>query len=210
MLQTTEGENKVEPAGKQAMISTGRRHSHVARLLTALQGPAGRHGKTFGRLAAKSESQQKANRFARETLEIQLQTQLEVHRKLSVIELCVLASFPWHRRTSISTSDTSTRSPPPPFPNLCLALIGILHHCAFTNLSHSSGHSGRFGHEFLGMFLTHLGFQFGLTWWAEFDIESQGDGRSALLRYANNSNYRNDSMIRKEGELGSFLRTYFF
>ncbi len=158
MLQTTEGENKVEPAGKQAMISTGRRHSHVARLLTALQGPAGRHGKTFGRLAAKSESQQKANRFARETLEIQLQTQLEVHRKLSVIELCVLASFPWHRRTSISTSDTSTRSPPPPFPNLCLALIGIL----------------------------------------------------ALLRYANNSNYRNDSMIRKEGELGSFLRTYFF
>ncbi|MBE3048842.1 hypothetical protein IMZ48_41360 [Candidatus Bathyarchaeota archaeon] len=25
-----------------------------------------------------------------------------------------------------------------------------------------------------------------------------GDGRSAVARYANNSNYRNDSLIRKE------------
>ena len=39
------------------------------------------------------------------------------------------------------------------------------------------GHKGKFGHEFL-----------------EFEITS--DGR---LRYANNSNYKNDTMIRKEG-----------
>ncbi|EGO59393.1 hypothetical protein NEUTE1DRAFT_38114 [Neurospora tetrasperma FGSC 2508] len=45
----------------------------------------------------------------------------------------------------------------------------------------SSGHSGRFGHEFL-----------------EFDFRVLGDGRSATARYANNSNYRNDSLIRKE------------
>ncbi|KAI2472671.1 Mago nashi protein [Annulohypoxylon bovei var. microspora] len=44
-----------------------------------------------------------------------------------------------------------------------------------------SGHSGRFGHEFL-----------------EFDFRVVGDGRSAVTRYANNSNYRNDSLIRKE------------
>ncbi|KAF3356137.1 hypothetical protein VDGD_07829 [Verticillium dahliae] len=44
-----------------------------------------------------------------------------------------------------------------------------------------SGHSGRFGHEFL-----------------EFDFRVVGDDRSAIARYANNSNYRNDSLIRKE------------
>ncbi|RMZ80384.1 hypothetical protein DV738_g2781, partial [Chaetothyriales sp. CBS 135597] len=44
-----------------------------------------------------------------------------------------------------------------------------------------SGHSGKFGHEFL-----------------EFDFRVIGDGRSATARYANNSNYRNDSLIRKE------------
>ncbi|KAI9814483.1 MAG: hypothetical protein M1832_005889 [Thelocarpon impressellum] len=44
-----------------------------------------------------------------------------------------------------------------------------------------SGHSGKFGHEFL-----------------EFDFRVLGDGRSASARYANNSNYRNDSLIRKE------------
>ncbi|KXS22427.1 protein mago nashi [Gonapodya prolifera JEL478] len=38
------------------------------------------------------------------------------------------------------------------------------------------GHMGRFGHEFL-----------------EFEFRSDGK-----LRYANNSNYKNDSMIRKE------------
>ncbi|OTB01664.1 hypothetical protein M426DRAFT_323291 [Hypoxylon sp. CI-4A] len=48
-------------------------------------------------------------------------------------------------------------------------------------LRYYSGHSGRFGHEFL-----------------EFDFRVVGDGRSAVARYANNSNYRNDSLIRKE------------
>jgi hypothetical protein len=33
---------------------------------------------------------------------------------------------------------------------------------------------------------------------AEFDFRVVGDGRSAVARYANNSNYRNDSLIRKE------------
>ncbi len=37
-----------------------------------------------------------------------------------------------------------------------------------------------------------------LTRVAEFDFRIVGDGRSALARYANNSNYRNDSLIRKE------------
>ncbi|KAF2859840.1 Mago nashi domain protein [Piedraia hortae CBS 480.64] len=44
-----------------------------------------------------------------------------------------------------------------------------------------SGHSGRYGHEFL-----------------EFDFRASEDGRLAVARYANNSNYRNDSLIRKE------------
>ncbi|KAI8084486.1 mago nashi [Halteromyces radiatus] len=39
-----------------------------------------------------------------------------------------------------------------------------------------SGHKGRYGHEFL-----------------EFEFRSDG-----LCRYANNSNYRNDSLIKKE------------
>jgi hypothetical protein len=34
--------------------------------------------------------------------------------------------------------------------------------------------------------------------WLEFDFRVIGDGRSATARYANNSNYRNDSLIRKE------------
>lgn len=51
-----------------------------------------------------------------------------------------------------------------------------------------SGHSGRFGHEFL-----------------EFDFRALGDGRSASARYANNSNYRNDSLIRKEMCVSSVL-----
>jgi hypothetical protein len=33
---------------------------------------------------------------------------------------------------------------------------------------------------------------------SEFDFRVVGDGRSAAARYANNSNYRNDSLIRKE------------
>lgn len=41
------------------------------------------------------------------------------------------------------------------------------------------GHRGKFGHEFM-----------------EFEITADGK-----LRYANNSNYKNDFMIRKEGKL---------
>lgn len=40
----------------------------------------------------------------------------------------------------------------------------------------STGHKGKFGHEFM-------------------EFELRPDGR---LRYANNSNYKNDTMIRKE------------
>lgn len=36
---------------------------------------------------------------------------------------------------------------------------------------------------------------------SEFDFRTLGDGRSASARYANNSNYRNDSLIRKESKL---------
>ncbi|KAI6364800.1 Protein mago nashi [Pyricularia grisea] len=55
-------------------------------------------------------------------------------------------------------------------------------------LRYYSGHSGRFGHEFL-----------------EFDFRVVGDGRSAVARYANNSNYRNDSLIRKEMSISSLV-----
>ncbi|KAF2094547.1 Mago nashi protein [Rhizodiscina lignyota] len=55
-------------------------------------------------------------------------------------------------------------------------------------LRYYSGHSGRHGHEFL-----------------EFDVRVLGDGRSASLRYANNSNYRNDTLIRKEMCVSSLM-----
>ncbi|KAM0723145.1 hypothetical protein Q7P37_001345 [Cladosporium fusiforme] len=55
-------------------------------------------------------------------------------------------------------------------------------------LRYYSGHSGRFGHEFL-----------------EFDFRAVDEGRSAQARYANNSNYRNDSLIRKEMCVSSLL-----
>ena len=42
----------------------------------------------------------------------------------------------------------------------------------------STGHKGKFGHEFL-------------------EFEFRPDGK---LRYANNSNYKGDNMIRKEGD----------
>lgn len=47
----------------------------------------------------------------------------------------------------------------------------------------SSGHKGRYGHEFL-----------------EFEFRSDG-----LCRYANNSNYRNDSLIKKESKFSQSL-----
>merc|ERR1712093_220342 len=39
----------------------------------------------------------------------------------------------------------------------------------------------------------------------EFDFRVLGDGRSASARYANNSNYRNDSLIRKEMCVSSLM-----
>jgi protein mago nashi len=54
--------------------------------------------------------------------------------------------------------------------------FALFHHPSVPS-SRSVGHEGKFGHEFL-----------------EFEFRS--DGR---LRYANNSNYKNDVMIRKEG-----------
>ncbi|KAK3352928.1 Mago nashi protein-domain-containing protein [Lasiosphaeria hispida] len=71
-------------------------------------------------------------------------------------------------------------------------------------LRYYSGHSGRFGHEFLGMRCSKpVVWVFGpakltLARSLEFDFRAVGDGRSATARYANNSNYRNDSLIRKE------------
>lgn len=50
----------------------------------------------------------------------------------------------------------------------------------------SSGHKGRYGHEFL-----------------EFEFRSDG-----LCRYANNSNYRNDSLIKKESKFSLFVGVF--
>ncbi len=49
------------------------------------------------------------------------------------------------------------------------------------------GHKGKFGHEFM-------------------EFEFTGDGK---LRYANNSNYKNDVMIRKEGDRPLLLFSFF-
>ena len=49
------------------------------------------------------------------------------------------------------------------------------------------GHRGKFGHEFL-----------------EFEFKANG-----RLRYANNSNYKSDTLIRKEGRAGGWLLTQF-
>jgi hypothetical protein len=53
---------------------------------------------------------------------------------------------------------------------------------AFLKTLFSTGHSGKHGHEFLEFEYSH--------------------GR---LRYANNSNYRNDSLIRKESMFSRIL-----
>lgn len=43
-----------------------------------------------------------------------------------------------------------------------------------------------------------------LTFAPEFDFRTIANGSSAAVRYANNSNYRNDSLIRKESEWEGF------
>ncbi|RMX93026.1 hypothetical protein D0868_07205 [Hortaea werneckii] len=60
-------------------------------------------------------------------------------------------------------------------------------------LRYYSGHSGRFGHEFLGEDTPQSPASL-----QQFDFRVVDEGRSAVARYANNSNYRNDSLIRKE------------
>ncbi|KAI5284339.1 Protein mago nashi 2 [Ascosphaera acerosa] len=40
---------------------------------------------------------------------------------------------------------------------------------------------------------------------AEFDFRALPDGKGAAARYANNSNYRNDSLIRKEMYVGPLM-----
>ncbi len=49
------------------------------------------------------------------------------------------------------------------------------------------GHKGKFGHEFM-----------------EFEVTNDGK-----LRYSNNSNYKNDFMIRKEGTVLLFCFLHF-
>jgi hypothetical protein len=155
------------------MISTACRHSHCDRLLwTAFRAAIGGLGKTFGRHPAMSE-RLKANTSAGQRFEIFCslsQTQLEAHWNLPVIELRDFASLPWRLRTSIFTCDISMSSPllskscqPHPHMNVKDSTdrrirmnpkIPLDRHYVLTNPSDSSGHSGRFGHEFLGMFLT--------------------------------------------------------
>jgi protein mago nashi len=55
----------------------------------------------------------------------------------------------------------------------------VLRSILVSPLDDSVGHMGKFGHEFL-------------------EFEFRPDGK---LRYANNSNYKNDTMIKKEGIL---------
>ena len=59
----------------------------------------------------------------------------------------------------------------------------------------STGHQGRYGHEFLGIQFTFPPPQkfAAKRLSVEFDFRANG-----VARYANNSNYRNDSLIRKE------------
>ena len=52
-------------------------------------------------------------------------------------------------------------------------LVWFLFHCVISSV----GHKGKYGHEFM-----------------EFEFMADG-----TLRYANNSNYKNDVIIRKEG-----------
>jgi hypothetical protein len=59
------------------------------------------------------------------------------------------------------------------------AVVGDVNLNCINFMCCSVGHRGKFGHEFM-------------------EFELFGDGK---LRYANNSNYKNDSMIRKEGNI---------
>ncbi len=75
-----------------------------------------------------------------------------------------------------------------------------------------AGHQGRFGHEFLGMYV-FIKDLFVYTFIInmmniEFDIRLGDDGKGAVIRYANNSNYRKDSLIRKECKQLHFISVF--
>lgn len=74
-----------------------------------------------------------------------------------------------------------------------------------------SGHTGRFGHGSVARLLPSVSCLLTDAEFLEFDFRVVGDGRSASARYANNSNYRNDALIRKESmrsELSSGLKQH--
>ena len=68
-------------------------------------------------------------------------------------------------------------------PSTCGITVGILVDSAMVRQDNHGGCSLLIFVEFL-----------------EFDFRVVGDGRSATARYANNSNYRNDALIRKESK----------
>lgn len=79
-----------------------------------------------------------------------------------------------------------------------ISRLAVFQHSTCILTLHSSGHQGRFGHEFLGSSDPIYAGLIQSDFVPEFDFRVLGDGRSASARYANNSNYRNDSLIRKE------------
>lgn len=120
-------------------------------------------------------------------------------RRIPTATTATTARQPWHPRASRSTFGTSTWRIAPSIVNGSGANDG----------GNSSGHSGRFGHEFLGRdeaCQTRIRRGADHVIAAEFDFRVVGDGRSAITRYANNSNYRNDSLIRKESTFPSNRR----
>jgi protein mago nashi len=62
-----------------------------------------------------------------------------------------------------------------------------------TDRCFSTGHQGMHGHEFLEFEYSHGEISYGMS--SVLADQILGVGR---IRYANNSNYRNDSLIRKE------------
>lgn len=95
-----------------------------------------------------------------------------IHSSLSA-QSCVTRVF------ILASTHIFAPAPPPSFPSCLLNPHVSYSVCLYCYFVHSVGHKGRFGHEFM-----------------EFEIQS--DGR---FRYANNSHYKNDNMIRKEAKI---------
>lgn len=53
----------------------------------------------------------------------------------------------------------------------------------------------------MSFWVSQIQWSCNLTNSVEFDVRTHTDGKSGLLRYANNSNYKNDSLIRKEATI---------